>query len=65
MKKTKCNTINEHTLCVSREQLAETLNVGLATADRIAKEAEARIHIGKRVLIKMDRINSYLEAMAE
>lgn len=65
MRKTKNNSLNETSLCISREKLAEMLNVGLATADRISREAGARIRIGKRVIIKIDKVNAYLEEIAE
>lgn len=65
MKKTNNNTINETSLCVSRQKLAEMLNCGLATADRISREAKARVRMGKRVLICVSRVNSFLEKIAE
>lgn len=64
MRKTKNNSLNETSLCISREKLAEMLNVGLATADRISREAGARIRIGKRVIIKIDKVKAYLEKLA-
>lgn len=65
MRKTNNNTMNENSLCISRQKLAEILNVGLATADRISREAEARIVVGRRILICVKKINDYLETASE
>lgn len=50
-------------ICVSREDLAKMLGCGQNTADKIAYAANARIKIGKRVLIKIDKINKYLDEL--
>ncbi len=52
-------------LCVNRTELPKLLGCGQATADRLSIDAGARIKIGKRVLIKLDKLNSYLETIAE
>lgn len=52
-------------ICVNRTELPKLLGCGQATADRISVDAGARIKIGKRVLIKLDKLNSYLETIAE
>ena len=53
------------TLCVNRTELPKLLGCGQATADRLSIDAGARIKIGKRVLVKLDKLNSYLETIAE
>ena len=66
MRKSKIHDMDEGLqLCVSREKLASMLGCGQATADRIANEAEAKIRIGRRIIIKLDRVNQYLESIAE
>lgn len=65
MKKTKTFDITETTMCVPRERLPQLLGCGQATADRISIDAGARIKVGKRVLIKLDILNQYLETVAE
>jgi hypothetical protein len=52
-------------ICVSREQLAKLLGCGQASADKIARDAEAQIRVGRRVIVKLDRVNHYLEQIAE
>ncbi len=52
-------------LCVNRTELPQLLGCGQATADRLSIDAGARIKIGKRVLIKLDKLNRYLETIAE
>jgi len=64
MEKTK-KTNNLPSLTVSAESLAEMLNCGRPTAVKIGVEAGARIQIGKRVLFKVDKVNSYLDKLAE
>ena len=54
----------ENAICVSRTELPQLLGCGQATADKISVEAVARIKVGKRVLIKIDKINDYLEMLA-
>lgn len=56
-----CTNAGKIELCVTRKELAEILHCGLYTADRIAKEAEARIIIGKRVLINMEKVRLYVK----
>lgn len=52
-------------ICIPRSQLPQYLGCGQATADRISVEARARIKVGKRVLIKLDKLDQYLSAHAE
>ncbi len=65
MKKTNTFNVDEMTLCVPRERLPQLLGCGQATADRISIDAGARIRVGRRVLIKLDILNRYLETVAE
>lgn len=55
----------ENSLCVSRDMLPSLLGCGQSTADRISREAGARIKVGKRVLIKIDKIINYLDTLTE
>lgn len=52
-------------LCVSRKELAKLLGCGQASADKLAVAAQARIKIGKRIIINVDKIRSYLQKAAE
>ncbi|SES65699.1 hypothetical protein [[Clostridium] polysaccharolyticum] len=61
MNKTNTVKINENRLCVTRTELAEMLGCGLATADIVAKNSGARIQIGKRVLISVEKVRSYID----
>lgn len=65
MRKTTEREDTVQTLCVNRTELPKLLGCGQATADRLSIDAGARIKIGKRVLIKLDKLNSYLETIAE
>lgn len=63
MRKTNNFSMDEMPICISRTELPKLLGCGQATADKISIEAGARIKIGKRVLIKIDKINDYLEML--
>lgn len=60
-KKRKTDTI----LSVDIEGLAAMLSCGQATARKIGEDAGARIYIGRRVLYSVNRIQKYLDAIAE
>lgn len=47
-------------LCVTRTELAKMLGCGLSTADKVAKQSGARIHVGKRVLISIAKVKEYI-----
>ena len=65
MKRTTEMVMGGNTICVSREVLPQLLGCGQATADRISREAGARVKVGKRILIKIDKLNEYLDTVAE
>lgn len=41
------------------------IGAGRHTANKIAEQAEAKIYIGRRVLINMDRVRNYLNSISE
>ena len=63
MRETKKTVLDSRSICVSREALPGILGCGQATADKLAREAGARIKIGKRVLVKLDKLNEYLDTV--
>ena len=52
-------------ICIGRKELPALLGCGQATADRIAREAGARIKVGKRTLVLLAKIEQYLQETAE
>ena len=54
----------ENAVAVNAVQLAELLNVGRYTAERIGRESGARVQIGKRVLYSVKAVEEYLARMA-
>lgn len=52
-------------MCLNRKELSSYLGCGQATADRISYEAQARIRVGRRILILTEKIDDYLRASAE
>ena len=65
MRKTRIETFNNLAICVSRESLPQLLGCGQSTADKLAREAGARIKVGKRILVKLDKLNAYLDTVVE
>lgn len=64
MRKTKERQDNiSQSICVSREELAQMLGCGQATADRLSIEANARIKVGRRILIRRSKVEEYLDAL--
>ena len=52
-------------LAVDIDGLAAMLSCGQATARKIGEDAGARILIGRRVLYSVDRVQRYLDAIAQ
>ena len=52
-------------LAVDIDGLAAMLSCGQATARKIGEDAGARILIGLRVLYSVDRVQRYLDAIAQ
>lgn len=65
MRKTNEFAVDEMTICIPRDRLPQLLGCGQSTADRIALDAGARIKVGKRVLIKLDKLQRYLDNQTE
>lgn len=60
MIKTKKHDIEStQRISVTRLELPKLLGCGQPTADRIAKEANARLYIGERLLISVDKVRDY------
>lgn len=66
MRQTSINNLNiEKRICITRKELPKYLSCGQASADRLAADAEARIVVGKRVLISIEKINDYVKTMSQ
>lgn len=65
MQKTQINKSAGAPTSGDMSKLCEKLGCGRFTAEKIAKEAEARIQIGRRVLYNFDKIDRYLESISE
>lgn len=67
MRKTKeyGRTEEIQSLCIARDELPKLLGCGQATADRLSVEAKARIKVGKRVLIRLNKLEEYLDSITE
>lgn len=64
MIKTADHTTTEK-ITVSIDALAGMLDCGKPTARQIGAAAGARIKIGKRVLYSVEKVNAYLNSIAE
>lgn len=66
MKKLQNNSEStDERICITRKELPQLLGCGIQTADKIAREAEARIVVGHRVLINISKIRKYIDEVAE
>lgn len=52
-------------IAVDIEKLSAILSCGRATARKIGEQAEARIFIGRRVLYSVNKVQKYLDSIAE
>lgn len=52
-------------IAVDIEKLSAILSCGCATARKIGEQAEARIFIGRRVLYSVNKVQKYLDYIAE
>ena len=64
-KKQNNNEATDRRICITRKELPQLLGCGLQTADKIAREAEARVVVGHRVLINIAKIRRYIDEVAE
>lgn len=55
----------QNRLAVDIEGLAAMLSCGYMTARKIAEDAGARLTIGRRVLYSVQKVEKYLDAIAE
>lgn len=67
MNRTKCREIREpeKMITVDIENLSAMLSCGHATARKIGEQAHAKIIIGRRVLYSVERVQNYLDSLAE
>lgn len=66
MRNTILSDLNlEKRICITRTELPKYLGCGQASADKLAANAEARIVVGKRVLISVDKIREYIKIMSQ
>lgn len=66
MRNTILSDLNlEKRICITRTELPKYLGCGQASADKLAADAEARIVVGKRVLISVDKIREYIKIMSQ
>lgn len=64
MYKTNIKETNNN-MAVGIDQLQAMLGVGKNTADKIGKDAGAVIHIGRRKLFNVSKVQAYLDQAAE
>lgn len=59
------NRNDPNVIAVDIEKLSAILSCGCATARKIGEQAEARIFIGRRVLYSVNKVQKYLDSIAE
>lgn len=65
MYKTNRVKSDSNSIAVDINGLQELLGVGRNTADKIGKDAGAVIHIGRRKLFNVSKVQAYLDQAAE
>ncbi|MCP1109497.1 cytidylate kinase [Lachnospiraceae bacterium PM6-15] len=65
MKKTSIREITDETVTVTMEEFINLIGAGRYTAHKIVDQAEAKIYIGRRVLVNMERVKRYLNEISE
>ncbi len=63
MNKTKKEK-TKNPICISRTDLPLMLGCGQMTADKISIAAGARIKVGKRVIINLEKVQNYLNQIS-
>ncbi len=59
------NGIRETRQVMPMEMFVDYLGTGRYTANRIAEQAEAKIYIGRRLLINVSKVEKYLTEISE
>lgn len=62
MYKTKIQ--NENPMLINSAKLREMLGCGRYSAEKIGKEAKAKIKVGKLVLWNVEKVKNYLDSIA-
>ena len=55
---------NENAIAVNMDQLQAMLGVGRNTADKIGKDAGAVLHVGRRKLFNVGKVQRYLDRIS-
>lgn len=55
----------DNALAVDIDKLSAMLSCGHATARKIGEQAEARIIVGRRVLYSVEKVQKYIQLLAE
>lgn len=61
----KITSGNGRRMCLNRKELSSYLGCGLTTVDRISREAEAKVKVGRRILILTEKVDEYLRKSVE
>jgi RAB protein geranylgeranyltransferase component A len=54
---------NDNSALLTRDQLREYLQVGKETAEKIARAAGAKVHLGRAVRYNREKIRKYIDSM--
>lgn len=55
----------EQPLTMTMEEFMNYVGAGRHTATKIVEQAEAKIYIGRRVLINVEKVKTYLDSISE
>lgn len=65
MKNTSKRTDSKEPITMTMDEFIASIGAGRYTANRIAEEAEAKIYIGRRILINVDKVRRYIDKISE
>ena len=65
MKKAQRNCLTEDVITMTVDDFIAAIGAGRSTAIKIAEQAEAKIYIGRRLLINVGKVRKYLDSISE
>lgn len=65
MNNTKVRQSNDREITMTMGNFVAYIGAGYHTANKIAQQAEAKIYIGRRLLININKVQKYLDEISE
>ncbi|MBE5961066.1 MAG: hypothetical protein E7256_06710 [Lachnospiraceae bacterium] len=65
MEKTRSTEVEGTPILMTMENFISYVGAGRHTANQLIIQAEAKVYIGRRVLVNMDRVKSYVDSISQ